>query len=90
MFFIKMNQKKELVWGPGFLIDGNEYVVDTYHVDTIISTYKGTYKNAEKATPYIVLYDVTKYDANTKTFHKTKCKYWICYRTDKLYNVSEY
>ena len=85
-----MNEKVELVWGPGFLTEGNEYVVDVYHVDTIIATYKGTYKKREKAIPYVILYDVRFYDKNTKTFTETTCSQWTFYSTDKFYNADEY
>ena len=85
-----LNQNVQLIWGPGFLSEGKEYIVEITHVDTIIAIYKGTYKKPEKANPYVILYDVTKYDANKGSFSKTKCEHWICYITDKIYNAPEY
>jgi hypothetical protein len=85
-----MDQNIEIIWGPGFLTEGNEYVVETYHVDTLLATYKGTYKKREKAIPYVILYDVRFYDTHTKTFSEITCSQWIFYRTDKFYDADDY
>ena len=74
---------KKLVWGPGWLTDGNQYIVETYHVDSITGRYKGTYKNPDVANPYVILYDVI--DMDTKT--ETTLPQCIFYKTDKFYMV---
>jgi hypothetical protein len=79
-----MEESKELVWGPGWLTEGKEYIVETYHVDTITGRYKGTYKKPELYIPYVILYDVIQYDMVTNA--ETTFPHRIFYRIDKFYN----
>jgi hypothetical protein len=87
-----MEQKKktELIWGANFLTEGKEYVVEIYHVDTLVARYKGTYKKREKPIPYVILYDVKFYDTNLKAFTEKTCSQRTFYRTDKFYDANDY
>ena len=38
-------EPKELVWGPGWLTEGKQYIVETYDLDRVTGRYKGTTKS---------------------------------------------
>lgn len=67
----------QLVWGPGMMKEGKQYIVETQK-----GFYKGTYKTPDTYIPYIILYNVTK--------NENKMAQVLFYRTDKFYDADEY